>query len=262
VKVRLVAEALPADANLVVVPAGGSACATVDYPIESNGDGTFDVRDVPRGNYEMAATSGREMISALIPVSVIRDIDDLKLAVTPPVTVRGTVIFGDLPAGIDVNVLLGEIRVNLVRARSGINQVATSTADSRNFNFSIPGLGPGFYYPGVDLPPGAYIQDIDVMGIQRGPGGGDEDWTCNAPPAGLYSYLDVHGHLEPLELPKALATNDPKTFLCLRIDIRFSGHLAGTAVSFEPGPPLVVLMPRSAWASHGDRVLRRRTGCR
>ena len=255
-KVRLVAERMPVNPTLVVVPAGGDVCAGMDFAIKSNGDGTFDVRDIPRGRYEMVAIRGRDIISALLPINVEKDMDDLKLAVSTPLTVQGTLTFEGLLPGTDINRLLGEIRVSLTRSRSEVSQVATSIADPRTFNFSIPGMGPGFYYPTVDLPPGAFIKDIHVAGVQR-TGGSEDEWKCDALPFGTYTYLDTHGHLNGLELPRDLDTGSEKILLCLKIEISFSGHLAGSQRCLGPVPPpcapyVAVLMPRSAWAASED----------
>jgi hypothetical protein len=254
VKVRLGADSIPSNANLVVVPAGGDVCATMDYAIKSNRDGTFDVRDLPRGRYEMVVISGRDVISALMPINVEKNIDDLKIPLTRPTSVKGTVFFEDLPSGIDVNLLLGEIRVNLTRSRAEVSQVATTVADSRTFNFSIPGLGPGFYYPTLTLPPGAYVKDIDVAGIEHAPGAAEDDWKCNALPGGTYSYLDLHGHLEALEIPRDLATSNPDVSLCLKVLVGFAGQIGGPLRPAPPPPPsfLVVAMPRSVWGNYSD----------
>jgi hypothetical protein len=255
-KVRLVAETMPSNPNLIVVPAGGDVCASMDFAIKSNGDGTFDVRDIPRGRYGILAIRGKEVISELLPVNVNKDIDDLKLAVTDPLTVFGSLSFEDVPVGADINRLLGEVRVNLTRARSESSQVATTIADPRNFNFSIPGLGPGFYYPTVDLPPGAYIKNIRAAGVQRTTGGAPEDWKCDALPYGNYAYLDSHEHLNALSLPSDLDTGFKGTLLCLKIDISFSGRISGPSGCLVPNPPctpaIAVLMPRSAWGRFND----------
>ena len=255
VRVRLAAETIPTNANLIVVPAGGDVCATMDYAIKSNQDGTFDVRDLPRGRYEMVVISGRDVISPLTPITVEKNIDEFKIPVTRPLTVIGTVFFEDLPVGIDVNVLLGEIRINLTRARAEVSQVANSIADPRTFNFAIPGVGPGFYYPTVTLPPGAFVKDIHVAGVERVTGAAADDWKCNALPEGAYSYLDGHGHLEPLELPRDLATGNPDVTLCLKIEISFAGQMSGGVMPFVPPPPptyIVVAMPRSVWGNYSD----------
>lgn len=256
-KVGLVAETMPVNPNLVVVPAGGDVCATMDYAIKSNGDGTFDVRNIPRGRYEIVATQGRDVITALLSVNVEKDMDDIKLAVMPPTTVQGTVTFEDLPLGIDVNRLLGEIRVSLTRARSEVSQVAVSVADPRTFNFSISGVGPGFYYPTVLLPPGAFVKVVQVAALERDRRAAEDEWKCTALPYGPYPYLDGHGHLEPLEIPRDLASLDPKIQPCLKIEISFSGHLKGPAVPplLEPKSPiLAVLLPRSVWANDHNGV--------
>jgi hypothetical protein len=264
VKVRLVTdpEPLPPNTNLVVVPAGGDICAAMDYAIKDNNDGTFEIRNLPRGRYEIVAIRGRDVVSPLLPIKVEKDIDDLFLPLTPPTNVRGTIIFDGLRSGIDPNLLLGEIRVNLTRSRGEVSQVATAIADPRTFNFSIPGVGPGFYYPTVDLPPGAFVKDIQVRRFNR-PLTAVENWKCDAYPNGLYSYLDGHGHLEALEVPKALVTQDPNEPLCLRIEISFRGELAGRTLTWTPtvptqglprslGPGMAVLSPASFWRKSGD----------
>jgi hypothetical protein len=257
VRVRLVSENMPTNPNLVVVPAGGDVCSGMDFAIQSNGDGTFDVRDLPRGRYEIAAIRGKEVISALLPVNVEKNIEDLRLALTAPITVNGTVTFEDVPLGTDLNRLLGEVRVSLVRSHSELSQIATNVADPRTFNFSIEGLGPGFYYPVVDLPPGAFVKDVHVAGVQRSRGAAEDEWRCEALPFGVYTYLDGHGHLNALELPRDLARSSEKSLLCLKIEISFNGHMAGGARCLEAAPPpctpyIAVLLPRSAWASYDD----------
>jgi hypothetical protein len=254
-KVRLVAETIASNANLIVVPAGGDVCAGMDFAIKSNGDGTFDVRDIPRGRYGILAIRGKDVISDLLPINVEKN-EDLKLAVTEPIVVRGSLTFEDPPPGADINRLLGEIRVNLTRARSESSQVATTIADPRTFNFSMTGLGPGFYFPTIDLPPGAFIKDIHAAGLQWTTGGSVEDWTCGALPYGNYAYLDSHEHLSPLNLPSDLDTGIKGSLLCLKITISFSGRLAGPSACIIPQtmctPAIAVLLPRSAWGRYDD----------
>ncbi|HZI50469.1 MAG TPA: carboxypeptidase-like regulatory domain-containing protein, partial [Terriglobia bacterium] len=254
VKVRPVADPLPANVNLVFVPTGGDVCASRDYFIRANKDGTIDIRDVPVGIYQMVAMRGRDVISPLVPVAVNQDIDDLKLALVPPETIYGTVTFEGMPPQGTFQSFLGDIRVNLTRAGTIVSQVATTLADPRTLNFAIPGLGPGSYYPTIDLPPGAFVKEVRVRKIRR-IGAGDGAWTCDAPPDGTYSYLDSHGHLMPLEIPAAVpgnASNDP---LCLSMTVSFTGHLGGLAVACGwpgCGPLMAVLFPSSAWRRHDD----------
>jgi len=263
VRVQLTGDLIPPNANLVFVPQGGDVCASIDYAIQRTSDGSFELRDVPRGRYSMVAIAGKDVVSALMEVNVEKNIDDIRLTVVPPFTVNGTITFEGLPPGIDPKAVLGELRVNLTRARSEVSRVATTLADPKTLNFSISGVGPGLYYPTVELPPGAYVKRIRTMKPEPAPAGQPSDnWSCKAVGTDLYAYLDGHGHLNPLEIPRSLSTDNPNDPLCLNVVISFEGQVRGlliTKVPPEPPPPglqiaprMLVLVPSSAWMKWGD----------
>ena len=99
------------------------------------------------------------------------------------------------------------------------------------------------------------------------PGVPRENWLCNLPPTGAYTYLDQHGHLQSLELPRMIVTDTIDDHFCLNIEVSFGGRIMGRAVSLdipprrpmcgspfgcpEPGDT-IVLLPQSAWAKTAD----------
>ena len=142
IRLRLVADPIPANAQIVFLPYGGDLCAGLDYAIKGNADGTFDIRDVPAGLYVLVAIRGREVISELIPVNVEKNIDDLKLPLTVPTELRGTITFDSLPVGftpaaLGINLDPSNLRINLTRAGSEVSHVATSLMNPATGNFSI-----------------------------------------------------------------------------------------------------------------------------
>jgi len=148
-------------------------------------------------------------------------------------------MFDSIPPGLDV----GTIRVNLVRTGQEVRQVATSVVDPTTGHFLIPGLGPGSYYPVVDLPPGAFAQTVVVSKDCR---------VEQASPS--YSYQDLHGHLDaqrPLSIPGVI----PNAARCLIVHASFGHVLRGYVQGRDgvlPGA-LVVAIPKSVWAIQEDR---------
>jgi hypothetical protein len=146
VRLRLVADPLPSNVQIVFLPYGGDLCVGLDYAIKGNGDGTFDIRDVPQGVYVLVAIRSREVISESIPVNVERNIDDLKLPLITPTELRGTITFDSVPGGftlaaLGINLDPSNLRINLTRVGSEVSHVATALMDPATGNFSIPGLG-------------------------------------------------------------------------------------------------------------------------
>jgi hypothetical protein len=258
VKVRLVANPMPENVSLVFLPYGGDLCAGMDYAIQPTRDGSFDVRDVPEGLYVMVAIRGKETVSELVPVNVNKNLDDLKLTLVPSTPVAGTIRFTGLTTGTDITSITRDLRVNLTRVRQDVSHVATAVMDPNTHNFSITGVGPGLYYPTVNVPRGSYIKDIRVMKWSRVPGVRPENWVCDSAPAGVYSYVNGNGHLQALEVPRVTNGDNPADPSCLNIEVSFEGKMTGRAIQFICLPPpapcptplggaVVVLMPRSTW---------------
>jgi hypothetical protein len=272
VRVRFLAEAVPSDANLVFLPYGGDLCAGMDYAIKPNHDGTFDVRDVPEGLYVAVAVRGKETISELMSVNVNKNIDDIKIPLVKSMTIRGTVYFTGYAAGLDLTPILQNMHVNMTRARSEISHVAAGLMDPVTGQFKIEGMGPGSYYPTVDVPRGSYVKDIRVMKLRPIPGVPDEQWPCDLPPSGAYRYLNANGHLQPLEVPQIVPGGLPSDPMCLNIEVSFAGRLIGRSLAhlcpIVPAPcpypigAVMVLMPASTWLKQNssdvtppDRIL-------
>jgi hypothetical protein len=220
VKVRLLADPMPPNSNLVFLPYGGDLCAGMDYAIQPHADGTFDVRDVPEGLYVLVALRGRDTISPLITLNVNKNIDEVALPLVPSSSISGTITFTGAP-GVDLTPILKDLRVNLTRAGSEVSHVATAQMDPVSHNFTIPGLGPGFYYPTLDLPRGSYIKNIRVMKFNRGSG------VCDTLPIAAYSYVNANGHLQPLEIARVIPGDNKADPSCLNIEVSFEGQLQG-----------------------------------
>jgi hypothetical protein len=245
VRIRLVGNPLPSSPSLVFVPHGGDLCAAMDYGITSTGNGAFVVRDVPSGIYFAMAMNGRNAISEMITVKVERDsAEDILLPITAPVTVRGNVYIEGLPPG-------APLRVNLTRSGQEVRHVSTTVTDPETGRFSIPGVGPGSYFPTVDLPAGLYVRDI--VAVKFDP---QRPQDCSPPPsAPNYSYLDSHGHFDierPLQIPSVI----PNAAECLSIFLARGGALRGRVFDRLRRPvagALVIGIPKSVWAKTDDR---------
>jgi hypothetical protein len=246
-KILLIGDSRPANATLIFIPHGGDLCAALDYGISASRDGVFEIKDVPEGLYVTMAMSGRDVVSDLVPVRVDRDSpSELQLPVVRPTVVRGNIFFEPKTVGID----LGPLRVSLVRSGQEVSQAATTAADPATGRFAIPGLGPGTYYPVVDLPPGVFVLDVSASKAQAG-NPEDCDSSIRTPD---YSYLDLHGHFDaakPLRIPSVI----PNAASCLAIRIGTGFPLRGYALDRlgKPAPgALVVAIPRSVWAKTDD----------
>jgi protocatechuate 3,4-dioxygenase beta subunit len=248
VRVRLVGNAIPPNANLVFVPQGGDLCAAMDYAITPGRDGLFEIRDVPEGVYVMMAMQGRSVISDMATVKVDRgDVNDM-LPVVPPIDVWGTITFTNPPKDID----LSGIRVNLTRTRLEVSHVATAALEFGTNQFRVPGVGPGSYYVTLDVPPGAYVDSVTALKFIP------ETRQCRAlPRSPRYKYLDSHLHLDPT-LPLIIPGVIPIDAECLNISVVFDGRFNGK-VQTRTGEPvpgaLVVALPRSFWGTRSDAGL-------
>jgi hypothetical protein len=246
--VRTIAERLPANTTLIFVPEGGDLCAAMDYGIAPSRDGAFTIRDVSEGRYVAMAMSGRDVISELLPVSVGRDSPaEVRLPVESPTEVRGNISFELIPPNTD----LGPLRVSLVRAGQGLSQVATSLVDPTTGRFSISGIGPGTYYPVVDMPPGAYVQNISASRFQVDKPD-DCDPKTHTPD---YEYQDLHGHFDPfkpLRVPQVI----DRSASCISISIAAGYPLRGYVRNRLDQPfngAFVVAIPKSVWSVEEDR---------
>jgi len=247
VRIRLLADRLPASPTLVFVPFGGDLCTTPNSAIPTLNNGVFEIRDVPAGIYVAAAMSGRDFISDLITFNA-DNATNLALAVVPPTEIRGNVSFNVVPKEIDI----GAIRVNLTRTNQELHQVATAVIDPSTGRFSIPGVGPGSYYTSLDLPPGFYVQNVAASKFDRlSPGNCSFDPSLWSPAS---RYLDGHGHLDPadpLRVPQVI----PNASECLAIQVNFGLPIVGL-VRDKSGKnvsgALVVAIPKSVWAQSGD----------
>lgn len=239
VRIRLDGDIPPSPA-LVFVPYGGDFCTGLDYGISAKSDGTFEIRDVPQGLYVAMAISGRDAVSPLITVKVDQQPPaPIPLPVVTPIEVRGVVDFDAIPPWVE----LGRIRVSLVRTGQEVSQTATGIVDPSTGRFSIPGVGPGAYYPVVELPPGAYVQTITAIDCDTGK------------PSPNYRYQDLHGHFDsqrPLSIPEVI----PNAAKCLDVQASYGrplrGYVRDRAENPEAGA-LVVAIPRSVWAVQEDR---------
>lgn len=248
VRLRLAGNPLPSTASLVVVPHGGDLCAAMDYGITSTGKGAFEVRDVPQGIYVAVAMNKRDVISEIMTIKVERDsTEDIPLPITAPVTVRGNIYIEGLPTGASPVPL----RVNLTRTGQEVRHVSTDVAEPETGRFSIPGVGPGSYFPTVDLPPGTYVKSIIASKWDS-----QTPQDCaKDPPAPNYAYLDSHTHFDaerPLRIPSVI----PNAAECLSIFVARATVMRGRAIDRLSQPvagALVVGIPRSVWGKTEDR---------
>ena len=250
VRARLVSERPVPGATLVFVPAGGDLCAAMDYSISAKDDGTFEVRDVPEGIYVAVATRGRDVISDVTTLEVDGlSANAVEIPVSPPTEVRGNVYFKVMPQGIDI----GAMRVNLTRTGQELSQVATAVVDPSTLRFSIPGVGPGSYYPSLDLPPGFYVQSVGASKFDpQSPGNCSSDPSLWSP---SYTYMDGHGHLNPTN-PIRVPGVIPNAAECLAILVNYGlpvvGEVRDRAGKAVAGA-LVVAIPKSVWTQSEDR---------
>jgi len=188
------------------------------------------------------------VISDLLPVKVSSDSPaDVRLPVVPSTEVRGNLFF----EGVSPNTDLGALRVNLVRSGQELSQVATATIEQDTRRFSIAGVGPGTYYPVVDLPPGLYVQNVIASKFEV-----DKPDDCDPKiPSPSYSFQDLHGHFDPL-LPLRVLEVIPAAAQCLYIKVGAGYPLRGY-VRDRAGQPanaaFVVAVPQSVWAIKDDR---------
>jgi len=240
-RVRLEGSRLPSNATLVFVPYGGDLCAGPDYGISPKSDGTFEIRDVPEGLYVAMAMAGRDVISPLITVRVdSQPPAPIPLPIVPSTTVQGFIAFDTVPPGLDP----GTIRVNLVRTGQEVHQVATGVVDPSTGHFAIPGLGPGSYYPVVDMPPGGFV--LTTIATK----------DCKTEqPSPSYAYQDLHGHLDP-QRPLSIPGVIPNAAQALCIHASFGhvlrGYVRDSGGKFLAGA-MVVAIPKSVWAIQEDR---------
>jgi hypothetical protein len=250
--VQLVGQNLPPSPALVFVPQGGDLCAALDYAVAAGKDGKFEIRDVPEGVYVAAAMNGRDFISDLITVKVENgQTNETLLPVVAPTDIWGTVYLEGVPPG----VTSANMRVNITRARQEMSQVATGKVEPlvpSMGSFSIPGMGPGTYYVSMDLPPGFYVDNIGASKPE--PNGPD---ICALDPAvwsPRYSYMDLHGHLNPTD-PFVIPGVIPNAAPCLAIRVRFGLPIYGFVYSrlgkAVPGA-FVVAIPKGVWAKTDD----------
>jgi hypothetical protein len=252
IRVRLTGNVIPPGSRLLFVPYGGDLCAGADYGLSSRGPGVFEIRDVPEGLYVAIAMSGRDFISDILTVKVeAKSIpSDIVVPVVPPVDVRGNIFFDVIPP----HTFVASLRVNLVRSGQEVSQISTTEVDAATGRFVISGLGPGSYYPVVDLPPGAFVRDIVAsrFDLNRPE---DCDTTLSRQVSPLYSYLDLHGHFDPVK-PFRIPGVIPNAAECLAIQISFGKPLFGIVRDKLLKPvksALVVAIPRSVWAKELDK---------
>ena len=248
VRIHLVVEQLPPNSTLIFIAEGGDLCAAMDYGIRPSRNGTFTIADVPEGRYLAMAMSGRDVISELLPVKVDRDSPtDVRLPIVASTEVRGNILLEMIPPNTD----LGQLRVSLVRSGQELSQVATSRVDPSTGRFAIPGIGPGTYYPVVDLPPGVYVQNVSASRFNV-----DKPEDCDPRiQSPNYAYQDLHGHfdrLQPLRIPAVI----PAAASCLYIRVG-AGHPLRGYVRDRLGKPadraFVVAIPKSVWSVEDDR---------
>jgi hypothetical protein len=246
-RIRLTGNSIPGNANLIFTPAGGDLCAAQDYGISAKKDDAVEVRDVPEGLYVAAVMSGRDFVSDLYTIKVEKGGPaDHTIPVNTATTVWGTVYLDDMPGG---SALRGA-RVNLTRTRRELRQASTGVPDLKTGKFSIPGLGPGSYYPTLDLPPGFYVDNISASKHDQ-----LDPEKCSSDPGSLsYMYMDAHGHLDgqqPIVIPTIL----PNDAECLAIIVKFGGSFFGYVYD-RVGKPmpgaLVVAIPMGIWAKSAD----------
>jgi len=251
VRVRLTGF-VPRSPRLVFVPYGGDLCAGADWGLSAKGPGSFEIRDVPEGLYVAMAMSGRDSISDVVTIRVEAKSDpreETRIPVVPPVDVRGNLFFDRLPP----NTYPDPFRVNLVRAGQELSQISTSVVDPSTGRFMIPGVGPGSYYPALDLPPGVYVQNVLASKFDpTKPGDCDPDPSKAAP---NYSYQDLHGHFDaqkPFQIPSVI----PNAAECLVINVGFGTSLVGIVRDRFLKPvegALVVALPKSVWGKELDK---------
>jgi protocatechuate 3,4-dioxygenase beta subunit len=248
VQIRLAAEQPPPNATLVFVPAGGDLCASMDYGISANKNGTFEVREVPEGLYVALVMRGRDVISDVMTIKVERTApNSAQIPLVAPTEIQGTVYFDVVPQDIDI----GAIRVNLTRAGQELRQVATGLLDPSTMGFSIPGIGPGSYYLSLDLPPGFYVHNIVASKLDTEKP--NDCITDLSSPS--YAYLDNHGHLSPTS-PLRVPAVIPIAAQCVKVQVKYGYPITGLVRDrtgkVTPGA-LVVAIPKSVWTESGDR---------
>jgi hypothetical protein len=250
--IQLVGQNLPPSAALVFVPQGGDLCAALDYAVTASKDGKFEIRDVPEGVYVAAAINGRDFISDLITVKVENgQTNEALVPVVAPTEVWGTVYLEDVPPG----VVPANLKVNITRARQELSQVATGKVEPLTptiGSFSIPGMGPGTYYVSMDLPPGFYVDNIGASKPEP-----NRPDICALDPAvwsPRYSYMDLHGHLNPTD-PFIIPGVIPNAAPCLTIRVRYGLPIYGfvyTRLGKAVPGAFVVAIPRGVWVKTDD----------
>jgi hypothetical protein len=247
-RVRLTGASIPGNASLVVVPTGGDLCAAVDYGITAQRDGVFEIRDVPEGLYVTAAMSGRDFISDLVLLKVEDGArNETSVPVVAPTTIRGTINLESVPPAVDRS----SIRVNLTRKGQELRHVANALVDSATGNFAIPGLGPGTYYPTVDLPPGFRVENVKASRFDVNDSEKCDSTYFEAP---NYKYMDLHGHLDAAQA-LVIPSTIPVSAECLAITVAFGAPLYGFVYDRADkvlSGALVVAVPKGMWEK-GDQ---------
>jgi hypothetical protein len=101
----------------------------------------------------------------------------------------------------------------------------------------------------MDLPPGFYVDNISAT--RRDP---NDPEQCAGPPSPQFSYMDLHGHLNPTE-PFAIPSVIPGAAECLAIRVRYGRRIVGFVFDRFRQPvngALMVAIPKSVWSTSDD----------